>query len=189
MDAKDILRLQEAYLEVVENQQLDEEITPERRAKYKRGLAIRQTDLYDVILSHLLDEGYAETPEAAEAIMVNMSEDWRDSIIEDTEYLDEGLTKARKERALKMGLKHLATAEEGSSVTKNADKNMPSRRGGGSGLRRNPNRWGRPGTITPGPGVLKRDDRGSGNRARRRAGEKVADNVDRYYYNDESPDF
>jgi hypothetical protein len=29
----------------------------------------------------LLDEGYAETPEAAEAIMVNMSEEWRDSII------------------------------------------------------------------------------------------------------------
>ena len=40
-----------------------------------------EPDLYDIILSHLLDEGYAETPEAAEAIMVNMSEDWRDSII------------------------------------------------------------------------------------------------------------
>jgi len=37
-------------------------------------------DLYDIILSHLLDEGYAETPEAAEAIMMNMSEEWRDSI-------------------------------------------------------------------------------------------------------------
>ena len=39
-------------------------------------------DYYDIILSHLLDEGYAETPEAAEAIMVNMSEDWRESIVE-----------------------------------------------------------------------------------------------------------
>jgi hypothetical protein len=38
-------------------------------------------DIYDIILSHLLDEGYAETPEAAESIMVNMSEEWRDSII------------------------------------------------------------------------------------------------------------
>ena len=37
-------------------------------------------DLYDIILSHLLDEGYAETQEQAEAIMVNMSEEWRDSI-------------------------------------------------------------------------------------------------------------
>jgi hypothetical protein len=44
------------------------------------GLA-DQYDLYDIILSHLLDEGYAETPEAAEAIMVNMSEEWRNSII------------------------------------------------------------------------------------------------------------
>lgn len=39
-------------------------------------------DLYDVILEYLLDEGYAETPEAALAIMRNMSEDWRESICE-----------------------------------------------------------------------------------------------------------
>jgi len=39
-------------------------------------------DLYDIILTHLLDEGYADTQEAAEAIMVNMSEDWRESIVE-----------------------------------------------------------------------------------------------------------
>ena len=39
-------------------------------------------DLYDIILSHLLDEGYAETQEQAEVIMVNMSEDWRESICE-----------------------------------------------------------------------------------------------------------
>jgi hypothetical protein len=40
-----------------------------------------QVDLYDIILSHLLDEGYADTQEGAEVIMVNMSEDWRESII------------------------------------------------------------------------------------------------------------
>lgn len=39
-------------------------------------------DLYDIILSHLLDEGYAETLEQAEVIMVNMSENWRESIFE-----------------------------------------------------------------------------------------------------------
>ena len=39
-------------------------------------------DLYDIILSHLIDEGYAETLEQAQVIMVNMSEDWRESIIE-----------------------------------------------------------------------------------------------------------
>jgi hypothetical protein len=153
MDAQELRNLQEAYREVYN--ELDEEITPERRAQYKRGLKVRQTnqetgfgkerprkratspqpgaqhyrkgmtqshrdtmrdaareenperpegsgslpkgkklerqkktgvsaesyDIYDIILSHLLDEGYAETPEAAEKIMVNMSEDWRDSIV------------------------------------------------------------------------------------------------------------
>jgi len=42
-------------------------------------------DLYDIILSHLLDEGYAETQEAAEVMMVHMSEEWRDSIVEGME--------------------------------------------------------------------------------------------------------
>jgi hypothetical protein len=47
-----------------------------------------ETDLYDIILSHLLDEGYADTEQAAEAIMVNMSEEWRQDIMEkeDSEY-------------------------------------------------------------------------------------------------------
>ena len=43
-----------------------------------------QVDLYDIILTHLLDEGYAETQEQAEVIMVNMSEDWREDIVEKT---------------------------------------------------------------------------------------------------------
>jgi len=48
----------------------------------KTGVSAESFDLYDVVLSHLLDEGYADTQEAAEAIMVNMSEDWRESIVE-----------------------------------------------------------------------------------------------------------
>jgi len=45
--------------------------------KSKEKSRNEELDIYDIILSHLLDEGYAETPEAAEAIMVNMSEEWR----------------------------------------------------------------------------------------------------------------
>jgi hypothetical protein len=52
------------------------------RLRRSDGQGIRDSyDYYDIILSHLLDEGYAETPEAAEAIMVSMSEDWRESIV------------------------------------------------------------------------------------------------------------
>ena len=122
MNPQELRSLQEAYLEVVENQQLDEGLksidTPEKSQGYAiralgsatkaaltkdkktyekrlKGLKMgqrkaerksaqeqkEQVDIYDIILSHLLDEGYAETPEAARSIMVNMSEEWRDSII------------------------------------------------------------------------------------------------------------
>jgi hypothetical protein len=39
-------------------------------------------DDYDVVLYHLLDEGYADTEEAATVIMANMSEEWKQSIVE-----------------------------------------------------------------------------------------------------------
>lgn len=40
-------------------------------------------DLYDVILDHLLDEGYADTEENAITIMANMSEEWIDEILDE----------------------------------------------------------------------------------------------------------
>jgi hypothetical protein len=51
--------------------------------KNKQPFSKEETEygIYDIILSHLLDEGYAETQEQAEVIMVNMSEEWRESII------------------------------------------------------------------------------------------------------------
>ena len=67
---------------------------PRKLAQQKaRGQHAEQVDLYDIILSHLLDEGYADTQQAAEAIMVNMSEEWRESICEE-------LTGERRKRAL-----------------------------------------------------------------------------------------
>ena len=50
---------------------------PEFGMKYSKS-----KPLYDIILSHLIAEGYADTEQAAEAIMVNMSEEWRESIVE-----------------------------------------------------------------------------------------------------------
>ena len=136
MDAKDIRNIQEAYMEVVENQQLDEVSDRKVRAvrdarekqwnkqfgknrvqdptddmvdkvdklidqrnkrtgskvkkttmgqlrdKYRKERLGEQVDIYDIILSHLLDEGYAETEESAHKIMVNMSEEWKESIVE-----------------------------------------------------------------------------------------------------------
>ena len=42
-------------------------------------------DLFDYILEHLVAEGYADTNKAALAIMANMSEEWRDSILDEAQ--------------------------------------------------------------------------------------------------------
>ena len=41
-----------------------------------------EVDIFDVILEHLVAEGYADTNQAALAIMANMSEEWKQSIVE-----------------------------------------------------------------------------------------------------------
>ena len=38
-------------------------------------------DIFDLVKGHLLDEGYADSEEGAMVIMVNMSEEWRETII------------------------------------------------------------------------------------------------------------
>ena len=48
----------------------------------KQGPMGEDADLYDLIKGHLIDEGFAETEEAAHSIMISMSEGWKQSIIE-----------------------------------------------------------------------------------------------------------
>ena len=49
-------------------------------SRQRQGLT-QSFDPFDVVLGHLLDEGYADTKEAALQIMANMSEEWKNSII------------------------------------------------------------------------------------------------------------
>ena len=53
-------------------------------------------DFYDLVLSHLLDEGYADTNENALVIMANMSEEWRENILTEVSQkeFDDGMRKA-----------------------------------------------------------------------------------------------
>ena len=51
-------------------------------------------DIFGIVLEYLITEGYADTQEAAERIMVNMSEEWRESIVE--EVLDEAYVDYKK---------------------------------------------------------------------------------------------
>jgi hypothetical protein len=72
--------------------------TPINRAtgSKKPGSIVSSFDLFDSIKGHLLDEGYADTEESALAIMANMSEEWKQSIVEETkrsEYLQKKFNK------------------------------------------------------------------------------------------------
>tara|TARA_B100000003_G_scaffold179960_1_gene170923 strand:+ start:281 stop:985 length:705 start_codon:yes stop_codon:yes gene_type:complete len=46
------------------------------------GETISEEDVFDIVKGHLIDEGFADTEEAAIAIMANMSEGWRNGIVE-----------------------------------------------------------------------------------------------------------
>jgi hypothetical protein len=60
-----------------------EEEGGKKKTKLSREIIRKEDfDLYDLILAHLVNEGFAETPQAAVAIMTNMSEAWVDSIVD-----------------------------------------------------------------------------------------------------------
>jgi hypothetical protein len=67
-----------------------------RNSRLREGV-----DLFDTILEHLVAEGYADTNEAALAIMANMSEEWRHSIVEGMSMNDFMDARKKRERSEK----------------------------------------------------------------------------------------
>ena len=55
----------------------------ERGMKAGPNTQTNSADLFDIVKGHLMSEGFADTEEAALVIMANMSEEWRQSIIEE----------------------------------------------------------------------------------------------------------
>jgi hypothetical protein len=80
MREQEIVGLWEAYLQVHQPQEEVEQI--DENVQDSGGYRKEETDLFDAILEHLVAEGYADTNESALAIMANMSEEWREEILE-----------------------------------------------------------------------------------------------------------
>jgi len=57
--------------------------TNARHAEKQRLMNSYEYDTFDAILEHLVAEGYADTNENALAIMANMSEEWREEILDE----------------------------------------------------------------------------------------------------------
>ena len=160
MDAQDIRNLQEAYMGLYQEQELDEGsgvvtgtakaintvLRPAGQTSQQRDAAVgnitrglnvvakpiksvlsvgseknkemmqkrrplnQDVDLFDIIKGHLMSEGYADTNEAALAIMANMSEEWRESIVEETKRTEYLQKKFNRENEKKSGsaLKHIS---------------------------------------------------------------------------------
>jgi hypothetical protein len=54
----------------------------EREERMKKFLNKEEFDTFDIVLEYLVSEGFAETNENAIAIMANMSEEWKQDIME-----------------------------------------------------------------------------------------------------------
>lgn len=64
------------------NAYLNEEKGEKEDKKRKKEHMEESVDLYDVISDYLVQEKYCDSYEDADVIMANMSEEWRDSILE-----------------------------------------------------------------------------------------------------------
>lgn len=98
---------------------------------------------YEIVLSHLLDEGYASTPEAADKIILNMSESWFEEIMEARRSEKEGKgspeyktasghlvgQRGEKKRLGAMGGRHFWSGGEGGSEMERGKKKVKGAKG------------------------------------------------------------
>jgi hypothetical protein len=160
MNSKEIRDLQESYLGVYENQNLEDTIsegetpmgqhpgkstdkvtrdkyeTQSRRATAPKGVGVPSkstgygglkddVDLFDIIKGHLIDEGFADTEEAAHSIMASMSEGWKESIVENSSARSREFEKklpADQTKARSREFEHGSTRSAGTPSGNLADK-------------------------------------------------------------------
>jgi len=107
MNSKDLRNIDQAYSSIYEEQievgqhpgkspdkaTRDKYETQSRRGTAPKGVGVpdksvgygqlkQDVDMFELVKGHLMSEGYADNEKAALAIMANMSEQWRDSIVE-----------------------------------------------------------------------------------------------------------
>jgi hypothetical protein len=84
-------------------------------------------DLFDRILEHLVAEGYADTNKAALAIMTNMSEEWKQSIVEEKRSFPFKRVEAQKEKARRGSVYGRETKNEPSPQVSDTEKKETTR--------------------------------------------------------------
>jgi len=72
--------------------------TPAATGSKKPGSVYSSFDMFDVVKGYLIDEGFAETEQAAIAIMANMSEGWKLEIIGEAQHARENPEKYERDQ-------------------------------------------------------------------------------------------
>ena len=89
-------------------------------ANVREGFAV---DPFDYILEYLVAEGYADTNKAAIAIMANMSEEWKESVLDEAyvDYKKGKLPSGRTPQQAAQGRTELLNARERARTTGHLD--------------------------------------------------------------------
>lgn len=96
----------------------------------KTGVSAESFNTYETILTHLLDEGYASTEEAADKIILNMSEAWFEDIMEARRSEKEGKgspgygQRSENKRKGEMGGRHFWSGGQGGSDIERGKKKV-----------------------------------------------------------------
>ena len=146
MDAQELRNLQEAYGQVYQLDEINTSTTTQNdrvpnfekpKIKQVPGLKVNkpsspveeevETDLFDYLLEYLVSEGYADTNKAALAIMANMSEEWKQSIVEEKRPFPFKRVEAQKERARKGSVYGRDTGNEPAPNVSDKERNETRR--------------------------------------------------------------
>ena len=111
--------------EIPQQQRYAQDLRAASQRSQQRQMQMNSLNPFDVIKGHLLDEGYANDEKSALAIMANMSESWKKSILEMDDFAAGGgnakmkKTGMSRDQVISLGKKNLAakpsTSSSGSS--------------------------------------------------------------------------
>lgn len=94
----------------------------------KNSLRKEDLDCLEIILSHLLDEGYANDIDGAGAILLNMSESWMNDILISEERFPLSPEKKRMARSIGLGADELEKAIKNVTLKRKEEPNKKQRK-------------------------------------------------------------
>jgi hypothetical protein len=107
--------------EIPQQQRYAQDLRAASQRSQQRQMQMNSLNPFDVIKGHLLDEGYANDEKSALAIMANMSESWKQSILEMDDFAAGGgnakmkQTGMSRDQVISLGKKNLAAKPATSS--------------------------------------------------------------------------